>query len=282
MDKITLKAYGKINLVLYVGEKREDGYHELSSVMQSVDLYDLVTVKKNDSGEIILLSNSDQIPFDDTNIAVKTAKLMKEEFKLSSGYDIYIEKNIPIGGGMAGGSTNAAAVISAINKIEKIGLSLDEMCALGKKIGADVPFCIHQKTALAEGIGEKLKDVTPLSDCYILLVNPNINISTGKIFRMMDEEKREKKDCGNMIAALEVGDFEKISKYLDNDMQKYTARICEPIGEIVNKIKEIGASGAIMSGSGSTCFGLFKEAPLDTLLKNTFKGYWYKVVKPID
>ena len=282
MQEITLKAYAKINLALFVGGKRPDGYHELSSVMQSVSLYDLVTVKKNDSGKITINSNSFEIPLDETNIAVKAAKLMKDNFSISSGFDIYIEKNIPIGGGMAGGSTNAAAVILAICKLENLEKSIDELCALGKQIGADVPFCIFKETALAEGIGEKLKRITPLADCYIVLVNPNINISTGKIFNMIDSGVRVFKKAENLVSALCEGNFEKICSLLDNDMQSYTLSVCPEIDEIIAKLKKAGAKNAIMSGSGSTCFGLFKDLPNDDLLKEVFKGYWYKVVRPLN
>lgn len=280
MREITLEAYGKINLALYVGEKRQDGYHELSSVMQSVDLYDLVTVKKNDSGKVTLGSNSDEIPHDEKNIAAKAALLMKEAFSLSSGYDIFIEKNIPIGGGMAGGSTNAAAVMKAIAKLEHLKKSIDELCALGKKIGADVPFCIFCKTALAGGIGEKLTEISPLKDCFVVLVNPNINVSTGKIFSMMDEETREKRSCLELINALEYNDFEKICSFLDNDMQKFTAQLHPEIAEITDKLKKLGCKNAIMSGSGSTCFGLCKDMPDEAELKKAFEEYWVEVARP--
>ncbi len=281
MQEITLKAYGKINLALFVGKKRDDGYHDLSSVMQSVNLYDLVTLKKRTDGQITLSTNSEEIPSDRTNIAYKAAELMMKKFGILTGFDIFIDKKIPVGGGMAGGSTNAAAVIEGINTLCELNLSLEEMCALGKEIGADVPFCLFKRTAHARGIGEKLEEVSGLLNCYIVLVNPKVFISTGKIFSMMDEEEREYKECAEILEALKEWNFEKICACLENDMQKYTASCCDEIEKIIKALKNAGAGGAIMSGSGSTCFGLFKEKPNEEDLEKKLGEYWHKVVEPL-
>ena len=280
MQEITLKAYGKINLALFIGEKRDDGYHNLSSVMQSVDLYDLVTVKKRTDDKICLETNSKEIPTDETNIACKAASLMIKMFDISHGFDIFIDKNIPVGGGMAGGSTNAAAVIEAINKLCALGCSSEKMRDIGKNLGADVPFCIYKKTAHARGIGEILTSCARLCDCYIVLVNPSVNISTGKIFAMMDSDKREYRECSMILDALKEKNFDKICMCLENDMQKYTSSCCTEIDKIIKGLKNAGAGGAIMSGSGSTCFGLFKEKPSEEIISNYLGKYWYKIVKP--
>lgn len=280
MDNVTVNAYGKINLSLNVGPKRADGYHELLSVMQSVDIADVINVRKNESGKINLFSSSSEIPLDETNIAYRAAELMKSTFLLNSGYDIFVEKNIPIGGGMAGGSTDGAAVLRAICQLENLDLAKDKLIALGKKLGADVPFCIFQKTALATGIGEKLKEIPAFCDYYIVLVNPNIFISTAKIFALMDEEARIYTTKTDMPDALLEGNFERICASLGNDMQKYTEKMCPEIRKITDGLLRLGAGGAIMSGSGSTCFGLFKNEPELLKIKSEFKDYWVKIVRP--
>lgn len=281
MQEAVLKAYAKINLALYVGDRRPDGYHDISSVMQCINLYDTVKIKKNNTGEINCKTDCAELLNDDTNIAVKAAKLIKEECALSCGFDIFINKRIPLGGGMAGGSTDAAAVLSGVNSVCNLKKTKAELMELGKKLGADVPFCIFKQTALAGGIGEKIVPVFCPCNYYVAVVNPNINVSTGKIFNMMDEEKRSIKKCDKIIDALKSGCFKEICKLLDNDMQKYTARNHPEIEEIVKKLKEAGAENAIMSGSGSTCFGLFEKKPQEETLYGIFPNYFVHIAKPV-
>ena len=178
-----IKAYGKLNLSLDITGILENGYHSVSMVMQSVELCDIVSLEKNDTGEISVVTDKENAPDGCDNIAYKACQLMKETYGLSCGFDVKIKKEIPIAGGMAGGSTDAAAVIRGINEICGLEKCESELMELGLKLGADVPFCIQTKCALAEGIGEKLTNIKGLpSDFYILLVNPNISVSTKEIY----------------------------------------------------------------------------------------------------
>lgn len=279
-----LKAYAKINLSLDITGKRDDGYHDISSVMQSVTLCDEVEVLKNESGTISISSDSAEIPNNEENIAYKAAKLMIDTFNLSCGFDIFIKKNIPVAGGMAGGSTNAAAVIKAINEICKLGLTTDELMKIGVKVGADVPFCIYQKPALAEGIGEKITAISGLSDdLWILLVNPNEKVSTKKIYEKIDNEVLyNKADNEKLACALKNNDINTAKKYMINVMQDVSQKECGKIAEIIKKIDNLGAIHSMMSGSGATCFGIFNEKPDLIKTEKLFDGFFVSAVKAVN
>ncbi len=279
-----LKAYAKINLSLDITGKRDDGYHDISSVMQSVTLCDEVEVLKNESGTISISSDSAEIPNNEENIAYKAAKLMIDTFNLSCGFDIFIKKNIPVAGGMAGGSTNAAAVIKAINEICKLGLTTDELMKIGVKVGADVPFCIYQKPALAEGIGEKITAISGLSDdLWILLVNPNEKVSTKKIYEKIDNEVLyNKTDNEKLACALKNNDINTAKKYMINVMQDVSQKECGKIAEIIKKIDNLGAIHSMMSGSGATCFGIFNEKPDIVKAEKLFDGFFVSAVKAVN
>ena len=279
-----LKAYAKINLSLDITGKRDDGYHDISSVMQSVTLCDEVEVLKNERGTISISSDSAEIPNNEENIAYKAAKLMIDTFNLSCGFDIFIKKNIPVAGGMAGGSTNAAAVIKAINEICELGLSTDKLMEIGVKVGADVPFCIYQKPALAEGIGEKITAISGLSDdLWILLVNPNEKVSTKKIYEKIDNEVLyNKTDNEKLACALKNNDINTAKKYMINVMQDVSQKECGKIAEIIKKIDNLGAIHSMMSGSGATCFGIFNEKPDLIKAKKLFDGFFVSAVKAVN
>ena len=279
-----LKAYAKINLSLDITGKRDDGYHDISSVMQSVTLCDEVEVLKNERGTISISSDSAEIPNNEENIAYKAAKLMIDTFNLCCGFDIFIKKNIPVAGGMAGGSTNAAAVIKAINEICKLGLTTDELMKIGVKVGADVPFCIYQKPALAEGIGEKITAISGLSDdLWILLVNPNEKVSTKKIYEKIDNEVLyNKTDNEKLACALKNNDINTAKKYMINVMQDVSQKECGKIAEIIKKIDNLGAIHSMMSGSGATCFGIFNEKPDLIKAKKLFDGFFVSAVKAVN
>ena len=279
-----LKAYAKINLSLDITGKRDDGYHDISSVMQSVTLCDEVEVLKNESDTISISSDSAEIPNNEENIAYKAAKLMIDTFNLSCGFDIFIKKNIPVAGGMAGGSTNAAAVIKAINEICKLGLTTDELMKIGVKVGADVPFCIYQKPALAEGIGEKITAISGLSDdLWILLVNPNEKVSTKKIYEKIDNEVLyNKADNEKLACALKNNDINTAKKYMINVMQDVSQKECGKIAEIIKKIDNLGAIHSMMSGSGATCFGIFNEKPDLIKTEKLFDGFFVSAVKAVN
>ena len=245
MKKIKLKAYGKINLGLDVLGKRDDGYHDLDMVMQSVDVYDNITITKNKTGEITVKSNTSNIPNDESNLAYKAAKLLMDEFEIKKGVDIEIEKNIPISGGMAGGSTDCAAVLKGMNKLFKLRLSEQELMDRGVKLGADVPFCILGKSARAEGIGEVLTPIPNKMKGYIVLAKPPISVSTGFVYGRIDEvEVKNKPDTEAMIKALKKKDLKALADSICNVLEEVTI----PDYPIVQEIKDkMIANGALNS-----------------------------------
>ncbi len=260
MKKIKLDAYGKINLGLDVLGKRDDGYHDLDMIMQSVDLADKITITKNDSGEITVKSNTGKIPNDESNLAYKAAKLLKDEFDIEKGIDIEIEKNIPISGGMAGGSTDCAAVLKGMNKLFKLKLSEQDLMDRGVTLGADVPFCIMGKTARAEGIGEVLTPIPNKIKGYIVLAKPPISVSTGFVYGRIDEvEVEHKPDTEAMIKAIEKNNLKGLADTVCNVLEEVTIPDYPIVQEIKDKMMANGALNAMMTGSGPTVFGLFDD-----------------------
>ncbi len=278
-----LKAFAKINLSLDITGKRENGYHDIESLMQSVSLFDIVSVEKNDCGKLSVKTDNPDIPDGEENIAYKAAKQMIEDFDLNCGFDIFIEKHIPVAGGMAGGSTDAAAVIRGINEISGLGLTNEEMMKTGIKIGADVPFCIQQSAALCEGIGEIITSVKGLSkDLWILIVNPNIKVSTKLIYEKIDEKvSYNTVDNKKLVDDLKKGDLNDAKGYMKNVMQTVSENECREISDVIKKIKEMGAIHSMMSGSGATCFGIFEEKPDLEKVKQIFKDYFVTIANPI-
>jgi len=281
---LILEAHGKINLSLDITGIRENGYHEVEMVMQSVALCDFVSVEKNETGEISVSSDKPEIPTGQGNIAYKACELMKNTYNLGCGFDIFIEKHIPMAGGMAGGSTDAAAVIRGINELCNLNLSCDKLMELGLKIGADVPFCIQQKPALAKGLGEELTKICGLpEDIFILLVNPNKEISTKMAYELFDENGSfNQVDNESLILALNSGDVHKASKYMKNVLYPISNSLCPEVSEINEKLLSMGAFFSMMSGSGATCFGLFDKMPDLDLAQKIFKNYYVSLTKPVN
>ncbi len=260
MKKIKLDAYGKINLGLDVLGKRDDGYHDLDMIMQSVDLADKITITKNDSGEITVKSNTGKIPNDESNLAYKAAKVLMDEFDIQEGVEIEIEKNIPISGGMAGGSTDCAAVLKGMNKLFKLKLSEQDLMDRGVKLGADVPFCIMGKTARAEGIGEILTPIPNKLKGYIVLAKPPISVSTGFVYGRIDEvEVKNKPDTEAMIEKIKKKDLKGLADTICNVLEEVTIPDYPIVQEIKDKMIEKGALNAMMTGSGPTVFGIFDD-----------------------
>ncbi len=260
MKKIKLKAYGKINLGLDVLCKRDDGYHDLDMIMQSVDLCDSITITKNKTGEISVESDTSKIPNDESNLAYKAALLLKDEFDIKKGVDIQIEKNIPISGGMAGGSTDCAAVLKGMNKLFKLKLSEQELMDRGVKLGADVPYCIMGKTARAQGIGEVLTPIPNKLKGYIVLAKPPISVSTGFVYGRIDEvDVKKKPDTEAMIEAIKKNDLEGLADSICNVLEEVTIPDYPMVQEIKDKMMAHGALNAMMTGSGPTVFGLFDD-----------------------
>ncbi len=260
MKSIKLKAYGKINLGLDVLGKRDDRYHDLDMIMQSVDLHDVITITKNDSGEITVKSSTSKIPNDKSNLAYRAAKLLMEEFNIEKGVEIEIEKNIPISGGMAGGSADCAAVLKGMNKLFKLKLTEQQLMARGVRLGADVPFCIMGKTARAEGIGEVLTPIPNKLKGYLVIAKPPISVSTGFAYGQIDKVKiKNRPDTEGIIDAVKENDLNSLAKTICNVFEEVTIPEHKEIEEIKRKLKDCGALNAMMSGSGPTVFGIFED-----------------------
>ena len=259
MNSISLKSRAKINLSIDVIGKREDGYHIVEMIMQTIDLYDDIKLKELEEDNIIIKSECSYIPLNEDNIVYKAAKLIKEKMDIKKGIEIFIKKNIPVAAGMAGGSSNAAAVLVGLNELWKLGLSKDELRDLGLKLGADVPFCIEGGTALAEGIGEKLTYIKGINkDVNILVCKPDIFVSTKEVYQSLDIKNIEKRpDNKLLIEKLKNDDIVSVSNNMVNVLEEVTSKKYSDIKVIENIIIKNGAMGTMMSGSGPTVFGFF-------------------------
>jgi len=258
MDKLELKALGKINLGLDVLGRRENGYHDVRMVMQTLYLYDNVTLQKKSAPGIEIDSNLFYLPNDEDNIAWKAAKLLIDEFDIKDGIRIHLDKHIPVAAGMAGGSSNAAAVLYGMNQMFRLGLSQKELMERGVKLGADVPYCIMRGTVLAEGIGEKLTPLPPMPKCQILIAKPPISVSTKLVYEKLDShEIEDHPDIDGIIDGLKAHDIEKVASSMGNVLEKVTIEEYPVIEQIKNVMKEQGALNAMMSGSGPTVFGIY-------------------------
>lgn len=259
---LTIKTPAKINLTLDVTGKLENGYHTLSMIMQSIDICDELSFEKIEADEIIFSMNKqlpDKIPAE-KNLVYKAAKLMKDTFDIKGGFKIHLTKNIPAAAGLAGGSSDCAATLIGINELCKLNLDTDRLCEIGVKLGADVPFCIKKGTMLAEGIGEILTPITPFSDIPILLIKPNISISTAYVYTHLRlNELNYHPDNTAMISYIENKDIKKIAATLSNVLETVTIPENPIIDELKRCLVENGAIGSLMSGSGPTTFGIFED-----------------------
>lgn len=261
MDRIELKAYGKINLGLDVIRKRPDGYHDLAMIMQTVDVYDDIIVKKNGRpGEITVGTDTMVLSNGKDNLAYMAAKMLMDEFEISEGVDIHINKRIPIAGGMAGGSADCAATLKAINTMFELGLDEKELMERGVKLGADVPYCIMGGTAIAEGIGEILTPLPTPPDCHVIIAKPPVSVSTAYVYgHIKPDEIKKRPDICAMADSIRKGDIHRMSELVYNVMEDVTV----PEYPIIKDIKDImireGALNSIMSGSGPTVFGIFDD-----------------------
>lgn len=271
------RSYAKINLTLDVLGKRSDGYHEVEMIMQTVSLFDLIILDKcKDS--ISVSTNLKYLPNNDKNIAYQAVKAFTEYTGIRGGAKIIIHKNIPVAAGLAGGSGNAAAVLCALDMLYGTNLGARELCEIGARLGADVPYCILGGTRLASGIGDTLKEFPPMPDAYILLVKPKINVSTKDIYSEIDDAViSEHPDTAAVTAALKNADIYAIAKNLRNVMESVTQKKYPQIAGIKNKMLLNGALGAVMSGSGPTVFGIFNDYRKAKASADSF-AYQYKDV----
>lgn len=258
MKQIKLKAYAKINLGLDVLRRREDGYHEVRMIMQTIRLFDRITMTKIRKNDIYLETNLSFLPTDERNLVYRAVKMMKEEFDITEGIRIELNKKIPVCAGMAGGSTDAAAALVGMNRLFQLKLSEKQLMEYGVKLGADVPYCIMRGTALSEGIGEKLSRVSPIPDCYILIAKPNINVSTKFVYENLNLPALESHpDIDLLLRAIEEGDLYTLASNLGNVLETVTIERYPVIEQVKQSMLAKGGIGALVSGSGPTVFGIF-------------------------
>ena len=260
MDKLELKALGKINLGLDVLGRRDNGYHDVRMVMQTVYLYDQIKIERTKEPGIQLSTNLFYLPVNENNLAYQAANLLMEEFQISEGVKITLDKHIPVAAGMAGGSSNAATVLFGINQMFSLGLSQKELMERGVTLGADVPYCIMRGTVLAEGIGEILTPLPDMPKCYILIAKPPISVSTKMVYEKLDaHEIQEHPDIDGILHGLENQDLQQIASCMGNVLEKVTIEEYPVIEEIKSVMKDNGALNAMMSGSGPTVFGIYDD-----------------------
>ncbi len=260
MEQLYLKAMGKINLGLDVVRKREDGYHEVRMIMQTVGVYDRISLKRGHTPGIHVTTNLYFLPVNENNLVYKAAQMLMEEFQVKEGLDIHLQKYIPVAAGMAGGSADAATVLYGVNRMFRLGLSQKELMERGVKIGADVPYCLMRGTALSEGIGEVLTRLPAAPACKVIIAKPGISVSTKYVYGHLDAAGiKEHPDIDGMIEAIREGSYEGVVRRLGNVLETVTQERHPVIGEIKELLTAHGADGALMSGSGPTVFGLFRE-----------------------
>ena len=261
MNTIYEKAYAKLNISLDVSKPRGDGYHDMVMVMQTVTLCDDITIRILESGSVKASSNLRYIPGDDRNLAVKAAKLyLKETGREQLGAKIHIQKRIPVGAGMAGGSSDAAAVLRGLNTAFENELSQNDLMKLAGETGSDVAFCLLGGTALAEGRGEILTPLRQFPDCFFAICKPEYSVSTPELFQALDKMKiRVHPDTQGLLEAVKTADLKQICRRMYNVFEDVPDRRMKTIAEIKRKLMNTGAQGAIMTGTGSAVFGVFPD-----------------------
>ena len=272
MDEITLKALAKINLGLDVIRRREDGYHEVRMVMQTIHLYDRLDIVRSREPGIRIQSNLNFLPVNENNLVYKAGMLLMDEFGITDGVDVRLTKRIPVAAGMAGGSTDAASMLYGMNQIFDLGLSRKALMERGVKIGADVPHCLMRGTALAQGIGEKLSQLPPMVKCPVLIAKPAVSVSTKFVYQNLKlDEHTIHPDIDALIDAIRNKDFTAICGNMGNVLESVTIPNYPVIAQIKEKMMEAGANHAMMSGSGPTVFGLFEDEEIARHARDVMK-----------
>lgn len=254
-----LHALAKINLGLDIIGKREDGYHEVRMIMQTIQMYDVLDIRKAKKPGITLTANLPYIPSDERNLAYKAAKLLMDEFQVTEGISINLRKTIPVAAGMAGGSSDAAAALVGVNKMFNLGLSEKELMQRGVEIGADVPYCIMRGTALAEGIGEKLTWIPQIPQCFVLIGKPSVSVSTRQAYESISLDGAMHPDIDGMVEDIKNGDLYAMTQKMGNIFEPGIIKKYPVIQEIKDLMEANGALKAMMSGSGPTVFGIFDD-----------------------
>lgn len=271
------KAPAKINLTLDVLHKREDGFHEVEMVMTTVDLADRVWFRSMNDGRITIKTSEAFVPNDRRNLAYQAAELMMRTYGVQKGVEITLEKKIPVAAGLAGGSSDAAATLRGLNRLWKLGLSLDELSVLGAKIGSDVSFCVYGGTALATSRGEVIQRLPAPPNCWVILAKPAISVSTATIYRNLNLDAVKHPNTKGMIKALETASYEGVCKALGNVLEPVTMGIYPEVVVLKEQMKKFGADEVLMSGSGPTVFGLVKNESRVPRIYNGLKGFCQEV-----
>ncbi len=260
IDKTTQRAYAKINIGLDVLRRRADGYHEVKMIMQTVDIYDELVLERRKQPGIELRMDNSELPSGGDNLICRAADLLFREKKITGGVNISLTKRIPIAAGMAGGSADAAAALRGVNELFDLGYSLTELQALGVGLGADIPYCLAGGTMLSEGIGEILTPLPAPPAAHLVIAKPDINVSTAFVYGNLHADRLAwHPDIDGMIAALQKGDLDGITGRLGNVLETVTVKAHPVIEQIKELLRKQGAENALMSGSGPTVFGIFKE-----------------------
>lgn len=258
MEQIRLRALAKINLGLDVVRRREDGYHEVRMIMQTINLYDQILMTKTKEPGIQIQTNLFYLPVNENNLVHKAARLLMDEFGITQGISVDLKKRIPVAAGMAGGSSDAAAVLYGVNRMFELGLSKKQLMERGVKIGADVPYCIMRGTALAEGIGEKLTPLPSMPRCYVLIAKPGISVSTKFVYENLHaNDLKHHAPIDHQVEAIKAGDLREVARSMENVLETVTLPEYPVVAKIRDRMLEAGALNAMMSGSGPTVFGLF-------------------------
>ena len=263
MERISINAMAKINLGLDVLRRRENGYHDVKMIMQTVNIYDTLDFVKLRDSKIVVKTDTMELPTDENNLIYKAAKLLFDKCGVKEGVEITLTKRIPIAAGMAGGSTDAAAALVGINTLFDLNLSMDDLKEIGVKIGADVPYCIEGGTALSEGIGEILTKLPDAPDCFVVVAKPEISVSTKYVYENLHaNELKKHPDIDGMVEAIKEGNLDGVCKRMENVLETVTETKYPVISELKQMLKEAGAENSLMSGSGPTVFAIFKEEEL--------------------
>ncbi|MFD2831625.1 4-(cytidine 5'-diphospho)-2-C-methyl-D-erythritol kinase [Corticicoccus populi] len=264
-------APAKINLTLDTLYKRDDGYHEVSMVMTTVDLNDQLSFEKRDDHKIVIISEHQFVPTDQRNLAYQAAELMRKTYRIQEGVTITIEKNIPIAAGLAGGSSDAAATFRGMNVLFELERSLDELAELSKQLGSDIPFCVYGGTALATGRGEKIRHLPKPLNAWVILAKPSISVSTRTIYTALNPGQQAPAS-NDMAEAVTAGDYQKIIDTMKNDLEVVTCEKYPEVKKLIDNMAASGADKAMMSGSGPTVFGLVQKERQAIHLYNALRG----------
>ena len=272
----SIDSYAKINLSLDVLSKREDGYHNIDTVMQLVDLKDILKIEQKNNNLLNITCNKKEVPTNEENLIYKVWNVLKEYKKNDYGLDVHIEKSIPVAAGLAGGSSNSAYFMKLVNKIWSLNLSDEKLMEIGGKIGADIPYFFKEGTVRAEGIGNKFTELKDLKGLNILIVNNGFEVSTKYVYDNIKLSGKSKIDL--LVEAVNSGEIYNKDIYY-NTMTDISAKLCPEIKYIISEIYDLGAEISLMSGSGATVFGIFKDEKITEEAYNKLKDKYKFVLK---